>query len=135
MTLGSNLARSNLVDAVEVDELVHGIHGGDSVGHEGANQDRGVRVEVDEGHARAEAVGDGAGEHVVEEALEVGAELQDVQLQEVSFARADLVLVAGDEEDSYLHAGAAECPRADGAVLSEKEEAVNLGEDAVDDEE
>ena len=92
------------MDAVEAKKLFQGAHAGGAVDLEGAEQDRDVRMEVDEGRAGEEAVGDGAGEHVVDEALEVGAELEDVELEEVAPARVELVVVADHEEDGNLGA-------------------------------
>ncbi len=58
------------MDTVEVEELFHGVHAGRAIGAcEGAEENGGVGVEVDERRAGAEAVGDSARKHVVEEAL------------------------------------------------------------------
>ncbi len=93
-----------------------------------------MRVEVDEGRAWDEAVGDGAGEHVVDEALEVGAELESVELEEVALAHVNLVMVADHEEDGDLQACAAEGPEGDGEVAREEEQGADSGYHAVEEE-
>ena len=82
----------------------------------------------------AQAVGYGAGQHVVEEALEVGAELEDVELQEIALARLDLVLVADQEENGDLQGCATERPQADIHVRGKEEEAVDPRESTVHEE-
>jgi hypothetical protein len=96
-------------------------------------QDRGVGVEVDERGAGEEAVRDGAGEHVIDEALEVGAELEDVELEEVALAHVNLMLIADHKEDGDLQTGAADRPYAGKEVAREEEEAVDSGGHTVED--
>ena len=94
------------VDAVEELEGAHGAGVLGGVDGEGAEERGGVVLGVDDGLAGAHPLSDPARHQAVEDVLEVGAEVHDLDLGEELLPVEPLLRVSAPEEDAKLQAQA-----------------------------